>query len=201
MKARLLALITFSAFLVGCAGAHIDAMAGLGQLTERDHSFDGTHEISLTPARLPNGKGKSQSSIFLGAKWLSNDSKNVHLELSHRGGVGLIASNAYTGMRLVEIRANNKPLGEYKTTATQHSSSSYNTVTKTIYTKSTAYAEIPFPLFETMLTASDVRLRIHTGDGYVDSIFSVETGAVGTLYAKHYLSQLLLRVKSYISNL
>ena len=192
------------ATLAACSHAAIDQVAGLGVFSERKYDFDGAYEIAVTPARLAGGDGTGQAAIFMGARWKDSDPDTVQLELKYSGAVGGIAeafssnTEAYLNINLLEIRAENQPLGEYKAGLTDHDSSKYNTVTGSIYTDSTAFVAVPFAVFKQMLSASDCRIRIHTNEGYVDVLFSLESGDYGSILAKRYLKGLLTRINAHL---
>lgn len=184
MKKRLLACAFASSLLVqGCAGM-ADAMnkaSGVGQVSQEVSTFDNATIINLSPAFLYGGGGMMGNGFKLGARWNSNTPDSAVLVLAQSSSVSA-GSAAYTNFKGVSISIDGDQKRFNIAGPTNHTSSSYNTVTRTIYTQSTASVIVPLALVEKMVTVKDCRIRIHSGDGYEDALFHMERipGGQGT---------------------
>lgn len=172
------ALITIS----GCAGMAdaMSKMAGVGVISEEKSTFDGATIVKMSPAWL-YAEGSWGNRVKLGAHWSNKSSEYVALILSYNSDVSS-AGSAYIGLSGIDINIDGNIKKYTANTPTSTDSSSYNTVSRTIYTESKNSVVIPYSVLKMMVSAKDCRLRIHTGKGYEDSQFSIERipGGQGT---------------------
>jgi hypothetical protein len=106
----------------------------------------------------------------LGALWSSNTPDSVKLVLSYSSDVSSGAT--YLGFAGISINIDGK-ISSYSTgKSTTLGSSSYNTVSKTIYTQSENSVVIPYSVLQSMVSAKSCKLRIKTTSGYDDIDFS-----------------------------
>lgn len=198
MKKMLLASAIASSLLVqGCAGM-ADAMnkaAGVGQISQEVSTFDNATIINLSPAHLYGGDGMMGNGFKLGARWNSNIPDSAVLVLSQSSSVSA-GSGAYTNFSGISINIDGDQKRFNVSGPTDHTSSSYNTVSKTIYTQSTASVIVPLALVEKMVAAKDCRIRIHSGNGYEDSLFHVERIPGGQATAIIAFREYLAKVNS-----
>ncbi len=170
--------------ITGCASmADISSkIAGIGAISEEKSTFDNATIVSMTPAFLYAEGEWLGVPVKLGARWSSNSPNYVALIMSYSSNTYGSSSDLYTNFSGIDLNIDGK-ITSYKATGlTKHSDSGYNTVSKTIYTESKSSAVIPLNVLKEMLAAKDTRLRINTGDGYMDAQFSIERipGGQGT---------------------
>ncbi|WP_218510608.1 hypothetical protein [Variovorax sp. dw_308] len=178
---RLALAIAALAFLGGCADMadSVSKVAGLGVVTRERSTFDNATVIAMSPAHL-YAEGSWGNAVRLGARWSSASPDSVALILAYESNVA--SGTAYIGLKSLQINIDGEISSFAVGAPTDLSSSSYNTVSKTIYTSSKNAVVIPYPLLKRMVAAKDTRLRIHTSKGYEDSQFSIERipGGQGT---------------------
>ncbi len=80
---------------------------------------------------------------------------------------------------------------------TNLSTSSYNSVSKTIYTSSKNTIVIPYKLQESMVSAKNCRFRIHTSEGNQDIDFSAESIPGGKATAIVSIKEFLSKVERF----
>jgi hypothetical protein len=173
MSTNALALVMSAALLAGCAGMadSMSKVAGLGVVKQETSTFDNATLVSVTPQFL-NNKGTMGNDFKLGARWTSATPSQVGLILSYSSDVK--SGQSYASLTGLDVNLDGE-ISTFKAgPSTNLSSSSYNTVSKTIYTSSENVVVIPYATLERMVSAKDCRLRIHSRDGYEDSLFSVE---------------------------
>ena len=180
-KFALPAIAVISA-LCGCA-TMADTMskaAGMGVVRQTHSTFDDATVITASPTVMW-AKGSWGNQIKMGARWSSANPDDVALLLAYDSSI-TSASSAYLGLHGIDINVDGKITSFSAATPTQLDSSSYNTVSNTIYTDSTNAVVIPYALLERMVASNDCRLRIHTSKGYEDAQFSLERipGGQGT---------------------
>jgi hypothetical protein len=179
----LMATVVLSA-LSGCSGMadSMGKMAGLGVVTQEKSTFDGATIVNVSPTFLYDPDRKwSGNSVKLGARWSSGSPDYVALVMQYSGDVSGYGS-AYASLTGVDVNIDGELQSFSARSSTSHDSSGYNTVTKTIYTDSKNSVVIPYSILKQMVDAKDCRLRIHTGKGYEDAVFSIERipGGQGT---------------------
>lgn len=173
----------------------MDKMAGMGVVTEEQSTFDGATHVEMSPAWLWLDEDKIGGAPFkLGAFWTSNSPNQVGLVFSYESSTN--QSRLYTNFSAVELNIDGKLTSYQVEGTTQHDSSGYNTVSRSIYTESSVTVPISFSAFEKMMVADDCRIRVHSTDGWADAVFSVERSAGGGIGAKVYLREFLARVAS-----
>lgn len=162
------------AISVSSCASMVDGMskfAGLGVVKQETSAFDNATVITASPAFL-YAKGHGGNDVRLGARWSSATPDLVALVLAYNSNIAASGS-AYTGLTGIDINIDGDVSSHRLGTPTAFNNSSYNTVSKTIYTSSTNAAVIPYALLKRMVAAQDCRIRIHTSQGYEDSQFSV----------------------------
>lgn len=181
---KYLAITLASVILNGCAAmADLgDQAANLGQVTVDKSAFDGTMSVKMSPTWMAPAEdtGISSASFQMGAMWRSDEPEHVLLELAHPSNTG--RSNTYTRFTLLEVNIDGE-MRSFEPGRTRFDSSNYNTVSKTIYTESSAYVTVPYDYLKRMMNAERCLLRISTSDGYVEADFTKPTryGGVTTI--------------------
>lgn len=183
----------------GCAGVAdgMSALAGLGVVSEEKATFDGATIVKASPAFLYSGDAWAGVPVQLGARWNDKSPQWVELVLAYRSDVA--RGTAYLSFQGLGINVDGQISHHDVVGPTMHDSSSYNTVSRTIYTQSTNSVPIPLSLFRKMLAAKDCRLRISTSRGYVDSQFSAERIPGGQPTALLSLREFLARVDTKLA--
>lgn len=147
-------------------------------IDQRVESFDGTHTVELAPAPLYTGKPDQEASPYrMGALWNSASPDNVVLTLQYRSSTE--RGNLYTEFRGLDVNVGGQQqhfavLGSTGQQSSPLQPSNDRQPGKPIWTSSNGSVAVPVTLFRQMLTASDVRLRIRTSNGYSDVLFSVD---------------------------
>ena len=178
----------------GCASTAdmFDSMAGIGTISEKTATFDGSTILTLSPTFLTDNEGDIALNQYkLGARWTSSAPDYVALVMNYDSQVG---GNAYTTFDGLSIRIHDETLRFDTDDPTHLSSSSYNSVTNTIYTESESTVLVPRSLIEEMVKAEDVRIRIHSSDGYEDALFNLERSSAGQGLAVVYFRKFLVRI-------
>lgn len=185
INALLLSLCLTTPLISGCAGMADagSAMAGIGKVTAEKSSFDDATIVRMAPAFLYDPEaGWAGVSIKLGGYWTSAHPEHVSLILAYDSDTRTGAT--YRSLRGMDISINGTVTKFAAGRPTSYDYGSYNSVSNTIYTQSSNAVVIPYALFEQMMTAKDVRLRISTGAGFVDAVFSTERIPGGQATAK-----------------
>lgn len=204
MALRIPFVLIVLSLLGGCAGM-ADAtsrFAGLGVISEEVQSFDGATVVQMSPMFLYR-EGESMFGgvhTKLGARWNSKTPTFVGLVLSYSGDVSGYRPG-YIGFDGLDINidgviSNHKASGQ-----TAHDHSGYNSVSRTIYTKSENVVIVQLATLEKMLQAKDCRLRVHTSKGFEDVHFSVERMPGGQGTAIIPMRDFISRVKSKAASL
>lgn len=188
--------------LTGCAGMadSMDEMAGLGVIKEEKSTFDGATIISVSPTWLtgdPDSLGAN--SIKLGAQWSSNAPEYVVLVMQYNSSTSGYG-DAYLNIIGLNVNIDGKVESFKPETSTMLDNSSYNSVSQTIYTESTNNVIVPLDYLKKMIAAEDCRLRVHTGKGYEDSIFSIERTGGGARTAKITIGRFIDKITEYYEN-
>ena len=182
MKHILSLVLVATITLSGCASMvdSMDKAAGLGVVTQERSTFDNATVVSVTPNSL-YAKGSWGNVVKLGASWSSASPEYVALIISYDSNTSG-GGSVYLNLTGMDINIDGKISSHPAASGTSLDSSAYNTVSKTIYTSSKNSVVIPYALLESMISAKDCRLRIHTGKGYEDAEFSIERipGGKGT---------------------
>ena len=187
----------FLSILTACASMvdSMDKMIGVGQISVEKEVLDDSTTVKLTPAFLTDDVSDyGLNNYKLGGRWNSQAPETIFFELNYDSQVG---GNAYTGFEGITIRINGRSQRFDNVGTTNLSSSSYNTVTNTIYTESSGVVPVPLETVENMVSADDVRLRIHSSDGYEDSIFSADRTTSGQKLARPYFQAFIVEVKKH----
>lgn len=184
-----------ASLLQGCAGMadSMSQFAGLGVISQEKSTFDGATIISMSPTFLYSGQGMSANNIRLGARWNSKFPDQVVLIPSFSSSVAR-GGSAYANISGMEVNIGGE-IQSFRTSGlTQHESSSYNPVSRDIYTKSEGAVVVTWDVLQKMMAATDCRVRIHSGSSYEDSIFSVERIPGGQSTVKFSLKEFILKV-------
>jgi len=177
--------------LSGCASVvdSMDVVTSIGQISVEKEVLNDSTTVRMTPAWLADGTEEYGLNAYkLGARWNSESPGTIILEPSYDSQVG---GGSYTSFDGITIKVNGDSQRFDKLGRTQLSSSDYNTISNTIYTESTGYVPVPIQLVERMVEGEDVRLRVHSLDGYEDSIFSMDRALGGQGLARKYLRDFL----------
>ena len=158
----------------------MSALAGIGVVTEEVSEFDGARQVRLSPSFLYKKGSMMGVSTKLGAFWSSSAPDSVALMLSYSSNIS--SGSSYVGFNSIDINIDGVKATYTTEGSGKLSSSGYNSVSRTIYTKSENSITLPLSILEKMLGAKDCRLRINTSDGYEIAHFSIERipGGQGT---------------------
>ena len=193
-------LVLYSVILlVGCAGMadSMNKMAGLGVVSESKSSYDNSKTIRVSPNWLYDSKENwTANNIKLGARWNSKSPKYIAIDLSYDSNTSGY-SPTYMGITGIEININGKKSSYKSSKPTSLDSGSYNSVSKTIYTKSSNSVIIPLETLKNMVQSKDVRIRINTNKGYEDAVFSIERSSSGQSTALLSIREFLNKLQKY----
>ena len=181
-------------FLCSCSGTYeaMNKAAGLGVIKSKQSTFDGNKTISMTPSLLYR-KEIFGENFQLGATWSASQPNYVGLHVLHSGSSGY--GKSYVSIQGLDINIDGTISRHNTTGVTSFDNSGYNTISKTIYTKSHNTVLIRLSKLERMLAANDCRLRIRTSQGSHDRIFSKERNG-GAPLAKYDLKKFVAKIKS-----
>jgi hypothetical protein len=188
-------VMTFMSFISACASMvdSMDKAIGIGQVSVEQETLDDSTTVRLSPAFLTDDVSDyGLNSYKLGARWNSQSPDTVYLEPNYDSQAG---GNAYTRFEGITVRLDGHSERFDSVGRTNLSSSDYNSVSNTIYTESTGLVPVPLNVVEQMVSVEDVRLRIHSSDGYEDSIFSLARADSGQGLALKYFQNFLSAVK------
>lgn len=153
-----------------------DQMIDLGTIKTTKETFDGSTTVIASPHRLydPDRSmwSTSLNNFFLGARWNSKHEDTVVLTIEHRGSTS--SETIYLSVRNININIDGDITSYTTNKSTILSNGGYNTITRTIYTRSRNSVVVSLNTLNEMVSAKDCRLRIHTSKGYQDFIFSVD---------------------------
>lgn len=190
---KLAALAVLVLGLAGCAA--MDAMSGMGVLTQKTTAYDGGQVVNVSPQSL-YAPGDAMGSPFrLGATWLSAHPELVSLDLSYNSDARM-GSSSYASINGIDVRIDGME-SHWQTRGTQYDSTPYNTVSNTIYTTSSTSIVVPLNMLRAMVNAADCRLRIHSNMGADDVLFSRATIPGGKATAITSIRKLLAAVDAY----
>ena len=177
--------------LSGCAGTGGLLSGGLCDIKENKSSFDDLKELRLTKC----WSAKSESAwdfpaTKIGFTWRESRPTTMTVNLIYDGSASGVAYSSYEALT---VRINGKSRRFETYSGTQYTDGGYNDVSNNIYTQSQNSVNIPYALFEQMMTEKDVRLRVQTSDGYDDMIFHIPqngTMKYTKLYAKTFYDRI-----------
>lgn len=190
---KLAALAALTLAVSGCAA--MDAMAGMGVLTQRTSSYDGGEVINVSGQSLYAPGDALGSPFQLGATWLSQYPDSVSLDISYRSNVDM-GSDTYANIRELDVRIDGLE-SRWQAQGTRLDSTPYNTVSRTIYTTSSTSIVVPLNMLRAMVQAQDCRLRINSSLGADDVLFSRDTIPGGKPTAITSIRKLLAAVDAY----
>ena len=188
--------------MAGCAGTVkvLDHMGGVGVIKEEVQTFDNSTSITLSPAHLSKpGGGITPNAFRLGARWSSEHPDSVTLVALYSSLSN--AGMAFTNFQELDVRIADETESFKSAGFTNHKTGQYNTVSRSIDSRSEGLFVVPLSLVREMVNAEDVRLRIATGDGYEDSVFSMRANGAGQVLAIQYFEDFLKRVDAARSRL
>lgn len=177
-------LITPALFLVSCAA--MNQMAGLGVVHEGASQFDGSKTVTATPNFVVG------SSVMLGAFYSSMTPGYASMIAKYSSSTGGYGAPLYVSFSGVSINIDGE-IKSFKVTRTDLDSSAYNSVSKQIYTDSSASFVVPISYLRSMVNASDCRIRFETSKGsYVGEFHREINGGVPVAKAtmKEFLAKL-----------
>lgn len=163
-----------AAILSGCA-TMTDAMStasGMGVVSETHDTFNNGTNVSVSPMPLW-AKGSWGNRVQLGALWMNSNPDLVALQMSYRSNINA-GGDTYIDLTGMDINVDGEVTHWQAGAPTSLDSSSYNTISHTIYTSSSNVVVIPYALLQRMVTAKDCRLRIHMGGSFEDAQFNIE---------------------------
>ena len=181
----------------GCTA--MDKLAGLGVVTQHPSTFDNATVIEVSPNSLYDPGSAWGTPLQLGARWSSAAPNSVALILAYNSNVSG-GMPAYLGLTGLDINIDGSISSYAAAQPTDLSSSSYNTVSHTIYTSSKNAVVIPYSVLQRMVTAKNCRLRLHTSKGYQDADFSTEHIPGGKATAKVSIKEFMGKVAAARSN-
>lgn len=189
MKAFFIASAIF--LISGCA-SQMDAFAGIGVIDEENSSFDNSRIVTLTPTWVAGGGDDYVTSTKVGARWSESNPEQVLLILEYSSSTN--SSDVYKSYESISVNINSEKRNFPASGSTELQSSTYNTVTNTIYTESTAVVPMPLEYLRKMVEAEDVRIRFNSSHRYEDGIFSQETSSFGQDMAKARILEFLNKI-------
>lgn len=179
--------------LAGCAA--MDAMSGLGVLRERTSSYDGSEVISVSGQSLYAPGDALGTPFRLGATWLSVHPDLVSLDLEYASDARM-GSASYATIEGLDVRIDGLE-SHWQATGTQYDSTPYNTVSRTIYTRSSTSIVVPLNMLRAMVRAEDCRLRIRSSADVDEVLFSRATIPGGKPTAITSIRKMLAAVDVY----
>jgi hypothetical protein len=186
---KTISLILTIIALSGCA-AQMDAFAGLGVIKEEVSSFDNKRIISVSPTWVASDGPLYAASTKVGAIWKESSPDEVLIILKHDGSTGY-SSDVYKSYESLSVNIDGNIKTFETAGTTEHTSSNYNTVSRSISTESTAIVPIPLEYLKAMVEGEKVMLRFNGTHRYEDGIFSKETGTMGQEMAKARIVEFL----------
>jgi hypothetical protein len=135
----------------------MDKLAGLGVVTQHTSTFDNATVIEVSPNSLYDPGSAWGTPLQLGARWSSAAPNSVALILAYNSNVSG-GMPAYLGLTGLDINIDGSISSYAAAQPTDLSSSSYNTVSHTIYTSSKNAVVIPYSVLQRMVTAKNCRL-------------------------------------------
>jgi len=191
---KALCAATVGSFLCSCSGTYeaMNHAAGLGVIKSKESTFDGSKVISMTPSILYR-KELIGESFQMGATWTESNPNMIGLHIVHNSSTR--SARSYLSIQGMDINIDGNITHHKTTSLTSFDNSGYNTVAKTIYTKSHNTVIISLSKLEKMLAANDCRLRIRTSRGSHDRIFSREKNG-GAPLAKYDLKKFIAKINS-----
>lgn len=195
MRALLVSLALAAAVTGGCATMTdaMDRSLDVGTISQQKSTFDGATVVTVSPAYLYDPAASLGVQARLGAIWLSTRPDTVALQVEYHSRVDS-ARPAYRGITGLDVNLDGRVHRFDAGATTQLGSSSYNQVSRTIYTSSGNVVVIPMDLLEAMARSSDCRIRIHTTAGSEDAVFSTDRIPGGQATAVHYIRPFLAKV-------
>lgn len=190
MKALLSILFIFT--LAGCA-AQMDAFAGLGVINEEVSTFDNKRVVSVSPTWVANDGTLGVASTKIGAIWNESNPNDVLIVLKHDGSTAY-STDVYKSYDSLGVNIDGDIRTFKVSGSTEHTSSNYNTVSRSIYTESTATVNMPLDYLRKMVTGNTVTVRFNSTHRYEDGIFSKETGTMDQQMAKARIIEFLKRI-------
>ena len=187
------------AALTGCESVSdsLNQMAGLGVVSQEQSTFDNETIIKVTPNFLFESQSDwGANNVKLGARWKSSQPDNIIIDLVYDSSSS--SGSSYAQINSLEINLNNTKHSFTTNSATSFDNSGYNSVSKTIYTKSQNAVVIPKGLLEKMVSADSCLIRINTNKGYQDSNFLIERSGGGAPTALLSIKEFLVEVNSDI---
>lgn len=175
-----IAVLLASVALTSCATMSdtADQLSGLGKIEDRVSEFDGARTISSQPTHLQPLSGSMTGPYYrLGASWTSKAPETIALVFMHSSSIG--SGNAYTNFKRVDINAGGQVTSFEMATATALDNSSYNSVSKTIYTQSTAFAVLPLDYARGVFSNPDCKMRIVSSDAAFDADCAADRTTAG----------------------
>jgi len=189
MKALL--SILFICTLAGCA-AQMDAFAGLGVIKEEVSTFDNKRVVSVSPTWVASDGPLYAASTKVGAIWNESNPNEVLIILKHDGSTA--HSDVYKSYESLGVNIDGDIRTFKVSGTTEHNSSNYNTVSRSIYTESTATVSMPLEYLRKMVTGNTVTVRFNSTHRYEDGIFSKETGTMDQQMAKARIIEFLKQI-------
>ena len=180
MKNILRTLISiFALALASCAT--MNQMAGLGVVKEQRSDFDNTRIVSVSPNFMGSTKIFSPCFLKIGMVWAEDDPDNAILTLTYESDVNA-GSRMYTSFTSLGINIDGR-IKYFKPASTRLDSSSYNTVSKTIYTSSKSHVVVPLSYVKQMVNGRDVRVQ---ASGFRTGLFHQESNSGAPLAKKNF---------------
>ena len=182
-----------AALLVSTVFPSCANLAGQGVVREKISEFDGAKSITMSPAVVMGTSTTTQMGTLLGARWSNTTPNTAYLILEHQSDA--FSGSSYSNIRSLGINVDGK-IYRYKcSTATNHSSGSYNSVTKTTYTNSRNVAAVPLNVLRRMVSANRCMLQVHTSTGVHEQNFAKEKN-MGVSMAKAHMRKFLAQIEA-----
>jgi hypothetical protein len=174
----------------------MDRISGMGQISSSTSEFDNSNIIELSMSRVDGTKAEPIPKTSIGAKWIENDPSTIYIKLNQSSDAR--QSNSYTLFEKIRVNLNGEITTFEVPNRTVLSSSDYNDVSNTIYTKSVALVPIDISYIRKMLDSENCKIRVSTFDGYEDLTFDTEARN-GFKFARANLKEFMLEVDANLN--
>lgn len=179
--------------IAGCQSTG-NMLSGLCQIEESIDTFENKAQVDFTKCWVPTGTSVWDTPSYkFTFTWYEADPSRMRLGFVYDSSVD---GAAYTRFESVSINVNGTKYDFDNFSDTLLSDSGYNNITNTIYTTSRAGVFIPMSLFEEMITAEDVRIRLSSSRGYEDYLFHISKLGLKE-YTKLHMPKYLATIDKY----
>lgn len=198
---KTIAPLLFAVGLTACANMadSMGKMAGLGAVSSTTASFDGSTTITVSPNHVYETAEKwVANDIRLGAHWSTKSPDYVAIDLLFQSAVG--SGQAYLSLKKLEVNIDGEMYSYDAVGNTKLKSSSYNTVSKMIYTDSKNSVIVPLDDLRKMIGSANCKMRVTTSEGFEDIFFSMDRHSNGQSTARFSIKELLIEIDRQLAS-